>query len=91
MLTSVPRSKTVFYLQLAFKLALSMVLFYWLALWDARSAADESPDTDDITLLEALDLGVDHSARADLSHFDRAGFMSFLGQLEILDRASREV
>ena len=31
--SSATRSETIFHLQQAFKLALSLVLFYWLALW----------------------------------------------------------
>ena len=39
----------------------------------------------------SLALDLDDSACADLSHFERVALMSFLGQLEILDQASREL
>jgi hypothetical protein len=41
--------------------------------------------------MEALALDLNRLAYTDLSHFDRAALMSFLGQLEILDRASLEL
>ena len=61
------------------------------ALWEARSAADDAPDTDDGSLLDTLNLGVNHSAYADLTPFERAAFMSFFGQLKTLDGASHEL
>jgi uncharacterized membrane protein YccC len=56
------------------------------ALWEKEQAAG-----DDGPLTETLALDLNRRACADLSHLDRAALMSFVGQLKILDRASREL
>jgi uncharacterized membrane protein YccC len=61
-------------------------------LWDARQQTDDIPETDEDTgLLQPLELKVDSQSGLDLSHFDRAALMSFVQQLELLDRISGEL
>jgi len=60
-------------------------------LWEARCTADNSPDAHDRALMERLALDWDHSVFAELSHTERATLMSYLGQLEVLDQASRDL
>ena len=62
------------------------------ALWDARQQTEEIPSTDDDTgLLNPLEIKVDGQSGLELSHFDRAALMSFVQQLQLLDRVSREL
>ena len=60
-------------------------------LWQIRQQTDDDPGTDDTGLLNSLELTIDSQSALDLSHFDRAALMSFVQQLEVLDRVSREL
>jgi uncharacterized membrane protein YccC len=60
-------------------------------LWESRLTDDRPADTDDSSLVTTLSLDLERSACAELSHGQRAAFMNFLGQLRILDLASRDL
>ena len=59
-------------------------------LWDAIRGGDDSQDAA-APLMEALTLDLENSEFEELSHLERAALMSCLGQLEVLDRSSREL
>lgn len=62
------------------------------ALWQAQQAPTGSePESSDSALLTELELNIEPRAETDLTHFQRAALLNFVGQLKILDRTSREL
>jgi uncharacterized membrane protein YccC len=65
-------------------------------LWQVRSDGGDGSvtgpgATDDAMLLAPQEAGLVRKDAAALSHFDRAGLLSFVQQLHLLDKASREM
>ena len=59
--------------------------------WQQVTTDANAADSDDGSLLEPISLDLDRTQCAALSHFDRAALLSFCGQLQILDRSSRDL
>jgi len=58
-------------------------------LWVQRLDADRAIDAADTQLMRSQTFEPDRAVASELSHFQRAALMSFIGQLRTLDRTSR--